>query len=65
MRYLDITPSDLSAAQDRLAVPRTYLGALLATSVAGNGITGSIFYTFPLVAAAAGESCPFVSVSNR
>ena len=54
MQYLDVPETELSAARTRFEAPRHYLNRLLACAVAGNDITGGVFYTFPLVAAAAG-----------
>ncbi|VDB89935.1 unnamed protein product [Peniophora sp. CBMAI 1063] len=62
MQYLDIPDSELSAAQSRFEAPRHYLNRLLACAVAGNDITGGVFYTFPLVAAAAGVYAPICLV---
>lgn len=55
MQYLDISESELSAAQSSMETPRHYLNRLLACAVAGNDITGGVFYTFPLVAAVSGK----------
>ena len=54
MRYLDITPVDLHAAEESLKHPVKSLNEIRATSVSGNGVTGSVFYAFPVVAAVAG-----------
>ena len=61
MRYLDISPENLRDAEMRLKTPREVLGQLAAMSVSGNDVSGSVFYAFPLVFAAAGEpysTCP-------
>jgi len=61
MRYLDISPENLRDAEIRLKTPREMLGQLAAMSVSGNDVSGSVFYAFPLVFAAAGEphsTCP-------
>jgi len=55
MRYLDISPENLRGAEMRLKTPREVLGHLAAMSVSGNDVSGSVFYAFPLVFAAAGE----------
>ncbi|KZV64688.1 hypothetical protein PENSPDRAFT_656347 [Peniophora sp. CONT] len=62
MQYLDVPDSELSSAQSRFEAPRHYLNRLLACAVAGNDITGGVFYTFPLVAAAAGVYAPICLV---
>jgi hypothetical protein len=54
MQYLDISPEDLRDAETRLKDPREMLGHLSAMSVSGNDVSGSVFYAFPLVVAAAG-----------
>ncbi|KAI9449880.1 amino acid permease-domain-containing protein [Russula earlei] len=61
MRYLDITPEDRRDAGTRLSAPRDseVLGYLSAISVSGNDVSGSVFYAFPLVFAAAGIYSPF------
>lgn len=56
MRYLEVSPEKLREAEARMGVPHALLGQLAASSVAGNGLAGSVFYTFPLVAAAAGTT---------
>lgn len=58
MRYLDISPKDLRDAESRLSGPRQVLGHLAAMSVSGNDVSGSVFYAFPLVVAAAGVYSP-------
>ncbi|KAN0137458.1 Amino acid permease domain containing protein [Lactarius tabidus] len=58
MRYVDISPKDLRAAEGRLSGPRQVLGHLAAMSVSGNDVSGSVFYAFPLVVAAAGIYSP-------
>ena len=61
MRYLDIDLKDLRDAQSRLSSPCQILGHLAAMSVSGNDVSGSVFYAFPLVFAAAGTTsllCP-------
>jgi hypothetical protein len=55
MRYLDISPEDQREAEKRLNAPREVLGHLSAMSVSGNDVSGSVFYAFPVVFAAAGE----------
>jgi hypothetical protein len=55
MRYLDISPKDQKDAETRLNAPREVLGHLSAMSVSGNDVSGSVFYAFPVVFAAAGE----------
>lgn len=55
MRYLDISLQDQRDAEKRLHAPREVLGHLSAMSVSGNDVSGSVFYAFPLVFAAAGE----------
>ncbi len=55
MRYLDISSGDLRDAESRLSGPRQVLGHLAAMSVSGNDVSGSVFYAFPLVVAAAGK----------
>jgi len=55
MRYLDISPEDLRDAEGHLSKPREVLGHISAMSVSGNDVSGSVFYAFPLVFAAAGE----------
>lgn len=55
MRYLDISPRDLRDAESRLNGPHQVLGHLAAMSVSGNDVSGSVFYAFPLVVAAAGK----------
>ena len=55
MRYLDISPKDQEDAETRLNAPREVLGHLSALSVSGNDVSGSVFYAFPVVFAAAGE----------
>jgi hypothetical protein len=55
MRYLDISPEDRKDAETRLNAPREVLGHLSAMSVSGNDVSGSVFYAFPVVFAAAGE----------
>ena len=58
MRYLDISLQDLRDAERSLSDPRQVLGHLAAMSVSGNDVSGSVFYAFPLVVAAAGKvSC--------
>ena len=65
MRYLDISPKDLRDAESRLNGPRQILGHLPAMSVSGNDVSGSVFYAFPLVVAAAGNvSFAYPSVSG-
>ena len=59
MRYLDISPGDLRDAESRLRGPRQVLGQLAAMSVSGNDVSGSVFYAFPPVVAAAGISLLF------
>lgn len=61
MRYLDISPEDQKDAETRLNAPREMLGHLSAMSVSGNDVSGSVFYAFPVVFAAAGE----LSLSER
>lgn len=56
MRYLDIGPKDLRDAESRLSSPHQILGHLAAMSVSGNDVSGSVFYAFPLVFAAAGTT---------
>ena len=61
MRYLDISPENLKDAEVRLKAPRELLGHLAVMSVSGNDVSGSVFYAFPLVFAAASEphsTCP-------
>jgi hypothetical protein len=59
MRYLDISPEDLRDAEARLKDPRDeVLGHLAAMSVSGNDVSGSVFYAFPVVVAAAGTLPP-------
>ncbi|KAI0245718.1 amino acid permease-domain-containing protein [Lactifluus subvellereus] len=58
MRYLDISPQDLKDAETRLEGPHQVLGQLAAMSVSGNDVSGSVFYAFPLVVAAAGIYSP-------
>ncbi|KAH9959164.1 amino acid permease-domain-containing protein [Russula dissimulans] len=58
MRYLDISPEDLRNAEARLSKPREVLGHISAMSVSGNDVSGSVFYAFPLVFAAAGVYSP-------
>ncbi|KAI9447452.1 amino acid permease-domain-containing protein [Lactarius indigo] len=58
MRYLDISLGDLRDAESRLSGPRQVLGHLAALSVSGNDVSGSVFYAFPLVVAAAGIYSP-------
>ncbi|KAH9057249.1 amino acid permease-domain-containing protein [Lactarius vividus] len=58
MRYLDISLGDLRDAESRLSGPRQVLGHLAAMSVSGNDVSGSVFYAFPLVVAAAGIYSP-------
>lgn len=61
MRYLDISLENLRDAETRLKTPHEMLGHLAAMSVSGNDVSGSVFYAFPLVFAAAGEpysTCP-------
>jgi uncharacterized membrane protein YoaK (UPF0700 family) len=55
MRYLDISPEDQREAEKRLNAPREMLGHLAAMSVSGNDVSGSVFYAFPVVFAAAGK----------
>ena len=55
MRYLDISPKDQKDAETRLNAPQEVLGHLSAMSVSGNDVSGSVFYAFPVVFAAAGE----------
>lgn len=62
MRYLDITPVDLHAAEESLNHPVKSLNEIRATSVSGNGVTGSVFYAFPVVAAVAGIYSPLCLV---
>ena len=62
MRYLDITPVDLRAADESLNRPVKSLSEIRATSVSGNGVTGSVFYAFPVVAAVAGTR--FVGITR-
>jgi hypothetical protein len=62
---LEISPDHLKAAQQRLSVPRHYLNELVAAAVAGNDITGGVFYTFPIVAAVAGVCDPGHSLCTR
>jgi hypothetical protein len=54
MRYLDISPENLRDAETRLKGPHEVLGHIAAMSVSGNDVSGSVFYAFPLVVAAAG-----------
>ena len=68
MRYLDISPEDQRDAEKRLDAPREVLGHLSAMSVSGNDVSGSVFYAFPVVFAAAGEAelselCPLLKKS--
>ena len=63
MRYLDISPEDQKDAETRLNAPREMLGHLSAMSVSGNDVSGSVFYAFPVVFAAAGELS--LSLSER
>ncbi|KAH9970461.1 amino acid permease-domain-containing protein [Russula compacta] len=58
MRYLDISLEDQRDAEQRLSAPREVLGHLSAMSVSGNDVSGSVFYAFPLVFAAAGIYSP-------
>ncbi|KAI0296096.1 hypothetical protein B0F90DRAFT_1113199 [Multifurca ochricompacta] len=58
IRYLDISPEDLRDAETQLNAPREVLGQLSAMSVSGNDVSGSVFYAFPLVIAAAGIYSP-------
>ncbi|KAI0065724.1 hypothetical protein BV25DRAFT_1821391 [Artomyces pyxidatus] len=58
MRYLEIPLEELQLAEARLNTPPTMLSHLAALSVAGNGMAGGVFYTFPLVAATAGIYSP-------
>lgn len=51
MSYLDVS---LPSAET-LKRPHKYFGQLKATSVAGNGLAGGVFYTFPAVIAVAGD----------
>ncbi|SRR6266404_1515970 len=55
MCYLDVSPGDMRDAESRLNGPREVLGHLAAMSVSGNDVSGSVFYAFPLVVAAAGN----------
>lgn len=65
MRYLDISPEDQKDAETRLNAPREMLGHLSAMSVSGNDVSGSVFYAFPVVFAAAGELSLSLSPSER
>ncbi|KAI9451769.1 amino acid permease-domain-containing protein [Lactarius psammicola] len=58
MRYLDISLGDMRDAESRLSGPRQVLGQLAAMSVSGNDVSGSVFYAFSLVVAAAGIYSP-------
>jgi len=65
MRYLEISPENLRDAEMRLKTPREVLGHLAAMSVSGNDVSGSVFYAFPLVFAAAGEPHSTFSQPDR
>ncbi|KAG8954830.1 hypothetical protein FRC00_005658 [Tulasnella sp. 408] len=52
------SPQDMELASSRLAEKPVLLEALRASSIAGNGMYGSVFYAFPAVAAAAGIFSP-------
>ncbi|KAG9006649.1 hypothetical protein FRB90_009798 [Tulasnella sp. 427] len=56
--YVELTPQDLELASRRLAEKPILLDALRASSIAGNGMYGSVFYAFPAVAVAAGIFSP-------
>lgn len=62
MRYLDISLGDLRDAASRLRGPRQVLGLLAAMSVSGNDVSGSVFYAFPPVVAAAGKKFPSLTI---
>ncbi|KAG8924000.1 hypothetical protein FRC00_005620 [Tulasnella sp. 408] len=56
--YVEVTAQDMELASSRLAEKPVLLEALRASSIAGNGMYGSVFYAFPAVAAAAGIFSP-------
>ncbi|KAG9036441.1 hypothetical protein FS837_001686 [Tulasnella sp. UAMH 9824] len=56
--YVELTAHDIELASSRLAEKPVLLEALRASSIAGNGMYGSVFYAFPAVAAAAGIFSP-------
>ncbi|KAI0029916.1 amino acid permease-domain-containing protein [Vararia minispora EC-137] len=60
--YLELPRDHLASTRARLETPRHYFNRLVAAAVAGNDITGGVFYTFPLVAAVAGVYAPICLV---
>ncbi|KAA1477796.1 hypothetical protein DENSPDRAFT_787193 [Dentipellis sp. KUC8613] len=62
LRYVEIKKEDLDAVEESAKEPIAYLGQIKASSVAGNGVVGSVFYTFPVIAATAGVFSPLCLV---
>lgn len=58
MCYLEMASSNVQEAEQALNKPRKLLGQLKATAIAGNGLAGGVFYTFPAVIAVAGDVRP-------
>ncbi|KAG8922084.1 hypothetical protein FRC02_012152 [Tulasnella sp. 418] len=63
MSYVELTPDDISAAEARVNEKPFQLDQLRASSIAGNGIIGSVFYAFPAVAAVASIYSPITLAS--
>lgn len=61
MSYLAVSSEDVQSSEDILNAPRKLFGQLRATSIAGNGVSGGVFYTFPAVITVAGDCC-FISL---
>lgn len=62
MSMLEVTPSEMTAArrrvEERVVKPSSLLGQFRATAIAGNAVTGSIFYALPSIFAVAGIWTP-------
>ncbi|PWN22664.1 hypothetical protein BCV69DRAFT_93664 [Microstroma glucosiphilum] len=62
MSMLEVTPGEMAAArrrvEDRVVKPSSLLGQFRATAIAGNAVTGSIFYALPSIFAVAGIWTP-------
>jgi amino acid transporter len=62
MSMLEVTPGEMAAArkrvEERVVKPSSLLGQFRATAIAGNAVTGSIFYALPSIFAVAGIWTP-------
>lgn len=58
MSYLELSQNDMEAAREELKQVSKTLDPLRVSSIAANAVVGSVFYSFPAVAAASGVLSP-------